>query len=153
MTGAAEGGWSPHPDAVHVRPDDGEPEPLPSSPVVGLGAICALARGAEDARSQSFSVGEFVLLEDGRRVVLHRDRGFTIGSRTGPVRDGETRDSITRNVLNVVLPDDDTGDEHPWTWLAELSRARGLDVTADDLRGLPYEVVLTDDVTRWLAGS
>jgi hypothetical protein len=34
-----------------------------------------------------------------------------------------------------------------------LARARGLEVTAEDLQGLPYEVILTDRVTRWLASS
>ena len=38
---------------------------------------------------------------------------------------------------------------HPWSWLAALAEARGLSVTADDLRALPYEVVLTDDVRQW----
>jgi hypothetical protein len=56
-------------------------------------------------------------------------------------------------VLNVVLSDDDETaavEDHPWSWLAELARARGLNVTADDLRGLPYEVLLTDKLERWL---
>ncbi|OAA22271.1 hypothetical protein UG55_105129 [Frankia sp. EI5c] len=64
---------------------------------------------------------------------------------------GETRDSVTRNVLNVVLPDgEQPGEEHPWSWLADRARARGLQATAGELRGMPYEVVLTDAVTRWL---
>jgi hypothetical protein len=54
-------------------------------------------------------------------------------------------------VLNVVLPDDDeSAEEHPWSWLAELARARGLKVTADDLRGLRYDVILAEKVTQWL---
>jgi len=37
-----------------------------------------------------------------------------------------------RDVLTTVLPDrDNTGGEHPWEWLAELARARKIDVTAD----------------------
>jgi hypothetical protein len=102
-------------------------------------------------------VSEFAALHDGRRVILHEDRGFTIGwtsvggSGPGGLPIRETRDDIVQSVLHVVLPDDDECAEgHPWAWLAELARARGLDVTADDLRGLPYEVVLTDRVTRWL---
>jgi len=67
---------------------------------------------------------------------------------------GETRDSITQDVLNTVLPDgEQPSEDHPWSWLADLGRARGLRVTADELRGLPYEVVLTDAVTRWLSTS
>ncbi|MEV5768734.1 hypothetical protein AB0L34_29785 [Micromonospora sp. NPDC052213] len=150
-----EVGWRPHPDAVNDRTDL-----LPVEPgrVVGIGAICDLRpQRLDEADTQSFSVSEFVTLEDGRRVILHKDRGFTLGwrstdPRSGAVPVGETRDSITQNVLNVVLPDDEEGaEDHPWSWLADLARARGLNVTAEDLRGLPYEVVLTDKVTQWLA--
>lgn len=106
----------------------------------------------------SFSVSEFVTVEDGRRVILHEDRGFTFGPvtsvRWGPldIRGDETLESLTRDVLNVVLPDDDEpAEDHPYSWLADLARARGLDVTADDLRTLPYEVIFSDKVRRWLA--
>lgn len=129
--------------------------------MVGIGAICDLGpQPAHDERSQSFSVSEFVSLDDGRRVILHSDRGFTIGWKTAPepaagdLRRHETADNITQDVLNTVLPDDDdSGEDHPWPWLAELARARGLTATAEDLRNLPYEVVLTENVTRWLAAS
>lgn len=149
-----EGGWHAHPDAIGDHADLPSVEP---GRVVGLGAICDLGpQRFDEARSQSFSVSEFVTLEDGRRVILHENRGFTIGWRSsgesgsGDIRGNETRDSITRDVLNVVLPDDDEREDHPWSWLAELARARGLNVTAEDLKGLPYEVILTDEVTRWL---
>ena len=88
--------------------------------------------------------------------MLHEDRGFTWGPVQGQHAGGDLRthatpESVCRDVLNVVLPDDDASEEaHPWSLLAALARARGLDVTADDLRGLPYEVVLKEDVRRWL---
>jgi hypothetical protein len=149
-------GWSAYPDAGD---DHAVLSPVEPGRVVGIGAICALRpQHFDDARSQGFLVSEFVKLEDGRRVILHRKRGFTIGlpaapeSGAGALRTYETRDSITQEVLNTVLPDDDdAGEDHPWPWLAELARARGLSVTAEDLRSLSYEVVLTDDVIRWLA--
>lgn len=153
-----EGSWCEHPDAIDDHAErlvvDGVLEPAPSFRVVGLGAICDLRTpGFDDEHTQRFSVSEFVLLENGRRLILHEDHGFTIGSGAGAVRDHETPDSFTQDVLNVVLPDDDEcEDDHPWSWLAELARASGLDVTAEDLQGLPYEVILTDSVTRW-AGS
>ncbi len=147
-------GWRPHPDAKR-------PTRLPRvkpGRVVGLGAVCDLGpRTPDKARSQSFSVREFVTLEDGRRVILHEDRGFTIGlgssrETAADLRRGETLEGLTRDVLSVVLPDDDVPAEaHPWSWLADLARARGLNVTADDLRSLPYEVTFTDEVRRWLA--
>ena len=56
-------------------------------------------------------------------------------------------------MLTVVLPDDDDDHEpHPWSWLSDLARARGLDVTADDLRALPYDVVFTDELRRMARG-
>lgn len=152
----AENGWHAHPDAI-----DDHANSLPVTPrrVVGLGAICDLRpQRFDEARSRSFSVSEFVALEDGQRVVLHEDRGFTIGwsasddSGSGDIRGHETLESMTRNVLNVVLPDDDEcAEAHPWSWLADLARARGLNVTAEDLAGLPYEVIFTDEVRQWLA--
>lgn len=157
MSGA-EGGWR----ALSNTTDDHASLPKLAKPgrVVGLGAICDLRTPrSNDGRSQSFSVSEFVTLDDGRRVILHEDRGFTIGwgssvSDASDIREGLTPDSITRNVLNVVLPDDDEcGDDHPWSWLADLARARGLDVTEEDLRNLAYEVILSDKVIRWLAAA
>jgi len=151
-----EGNWRPYPGAMHPRQ---LPHVKPGR-VVGIGAICDLTTPlVPDRRSQSLSVSEFVTLEDGRRVILHEDRGFTIGwgsssERYEDLRAYETRDSVTRTVLAVVLPDDDESaeaEDHPWSWLAELARARGLNVAAEDLRELTYEVILTDEVTQWLA--
>lgn len=157
-----EGGWHAHPDAIPDAIDD-HVDFLPVKPglVVGVGAICDLRpQRLDEAHSQSFSVSEFVTLDDGRRVILHEDRGFTIGWRSsselgsGDIRGYVTPESITRDVLNTVLPDDDEcAEDHPWSWLADLARARGLNVTAEDLRGLAYEVILTDKVTRWLASA
>lgn len=90
-------------------------------------------------------------------MTLHEERGFTAGwgsnmSDPGDIREGLTPDSITRDVLNTVLPDDDeSGEDHPWSWLADLARAWGIDVTEEDLRNLPYEVILSDKLIRWLA--
>jgi len=152
-----ESGWQPYPGA-----HDGEaafrlPSVAPGR-VVGLGAICDLRPLRADPRDQDFEVSEFVTLEDGRRVLLHDGgRGFTMGVRsTGnrkppDVRLGLTLEVLTNDVLTVVLPDDDDPAPHPWSWLSGLARARGLDVSADDLRALPYVVVFTDELRGWLA--
>ena len=152
-----EPGWQAHPDAIDDRANS--LPPVKPGRVVGLGAICDLRpQRSHEGRSQSFSVSEFVTLDDGRRVILHEDRGFTLGWRSsgvsgsGDIREHETLETLTQDVLNVVLPDDDEcAEDHPWSWLADLARARGLNVTAEDLRGLPYEVIFTDKVRRWLA--
>jgi hypothetical protein len=151
------GGWASYPGAP--PPYDGHHRALLgddggtsfAAEVVGVGAFCTL-RASADERSQGFDLSELLMLADGTRVVLHSDRGYTIGSPFGPVVEGLTATEIERDVLNVLIPDDDASeDEHEWGWLAELAAARGIEVTPEELRRLPYEVVLGDDVTAWLA--
>jgi hypothetical protein len=155
-----EGGWKPYPGAA-----DGEAAfrlpPVEPGRVVGLGAICDLGPlRADHPPSQGFKVSEFVMLEDGRRVLLHDGgRGLmtsgvlsTGGWKAPDVRWGLTPEQLASDVLTVVLPDDeDDAEPHPWSWLSDLAQARGLDVTADDLRKLPYDVVFTDELREWLA--
>jgi hypothetical protein len=82
---------------------------------------------------------------------LHEERGYAGRSSSGDIWAHETIETITRDVLTTVLPeDDDTDDEHPWEWLAELAHAQGIDVTADELRRVPYEIVLTERVVQRL---
>lgn len=152
-----EGSWQPYPQALSPERDTSPVEP---GRVVGLGATCSISRQqTPQPDTHSFSVGEFVDLEDGRRVVLHEERGFTISewrsvaheaSRRPAVHD--TTETLTQNVLMVVLPDDENSTEaHPWSWLADLATARGLDVRPDELKSLPYIVVFAEEVLQWLA--
>ena len=155
--GADVNGWSRFPDddgpdhsALAEVGDDGERlDAASATAVVGLGAICGARprRPDQDARTRSFWVGEFMVLVDGRRVVLHDERGFTIGARGAGHGLSMTPEQIIENVLSVVLPDDDeAGEAHPWSWLAELARVRGVEVTAGQLSRLPYTVVLTPEI-------
>ncbi len=152
-----ESGWRPYPGARQQT--EFRLPPVEPGRAVGLGAVCDLRPPGPDPRDQSFAVSEFVTLEDGRRVLLHHeDRGFAGSVRsTGywkppDIRWSLTLEQLTSDVLTVVLPDDDDDPEpHPWAWLADLARSRGLDVTAGELRALPYEVVFTDELRGWLA--
>jgi hypothetical protein len=120
--------------------------------VVGLGAICDLSpSGNDDPREFGLVVSEFVLLDNGDRVTLHSERGFSGRSSSGSIWAHATIDSITRGVLTTVLAADD--DDHPWEWLADLARRHGIDVTADELREVPYEVVISEPVRRRLAAG
>lgn len=121
--------------------------------VVGLGAFCELsANGTDDPRQQHFDVSEFAVLEGGARLVLHSDRGFTLGTNAADIWAHQTREALTLDVLCTVLPDDaeQTGDDHPWEWLAELLAERGIVVAPDDLRSLPYEVDFSEAVLERL---
>jgi hypothetical protein len=84
--------------------------------------------GIHDQRASTTSgVSEFAVLDSGERVMFERRTGATeAGVRPVASWAHETVETITRDVLTAVLPDDDgTDDEHPWEWLAELAQARG----------------------------
>lgn len=153
----ARGSWAKHPAGLPAGIDPVELNRSfdPNSEVVGLGAICDLGKHvvSRHGTSQSFSVSEFALLADGDRVVLHQERGFTIGSNGPSIQETETPESVTQNVLTVVLPDEgeDDDEDHPWLLLATMATERGLNVAAEDLRGLRYKVVFSDRLTAWLA--
>jgi hypothetical protein len=81
-------------------------------------------------------VHEFAVLDDGRRLTLHQDRGYsTSAART-------TAEDVKRDVLTTVLPDDAeaTGEDHPWAWLASLIQQQGVAVTPEQLTTVPYVV-------------
>jgi hypothetical protein len=79
--------------------------------------------------------------------MLHQERGFTLSRAVGASLPGTV---LVDQVLHVVLLDESGSDDHSWSELAELARNRGLEVTADQLRQLPYEVLVTDRILRWI---
>jgi hypothetical protein len=149
--------------------------------VVGLGAWCdfvtedeyrqrlvrdgwpadEIERLVEDSKpGVSFDVHEFAELADGRRLTLHQERGFggvTLASQGPPPSDqwrDLTLEELERDVRNTVLPDDDdTQDEHPWEWLAGLLHVHGVEVTAEELRLLPYDVVFSERLRARVVGK
>ncbi len=79
-------------------------------------------------------VHEFAVLDDGRRLTLHQDRGFSTSATH------MTAGHAERSALTTVLPDDAeiTGEDHPWEWLASLIRNQGVAVTPEQLKAVPY---------------
>jgi hypothetical protein len=121
------GGWSaPQRGGVIVR--------LVGVRVVGLGARAELARS--DERGMDVDVHEFAVLDNGRRLPLHQERGFSTSGTSMSAGHAES------SVLTTVLPDDAevTGEEHPWEWLASLIRNHGVAVTPGQLKAVPYVV-------------
>jgi len=102
--------------------------------VVGLGAWSELA--GKDQHGMRIDVREFAVLDNGRRLALHQERGFS----TSATR--MSADHAERSVLTTVLPDDAevTGEDHPWEWLASLVRSHGVPVTPEQLKAVPYVV-------------
>jgi hypothetical protein len=123
--------------------------------VVRLETIADLQRATSD-RDMSVSARLEAVLADGRRIVLLDGRGWTSSLR-GPGADDmdvwETTSEadIVRTTGFVVGPDEPYGDRTQadmetghWNTLAATLAAEGVDATADELRGLPHEVVLTE---------
>jgi hypothetical protein len=84
----------------------------------------------------NIDVHEFAVLDDGRRLTLHQDRGFSTSATH------ITADHAERSVLMTVLPDDAevTGDDHSWEWLASLIRGNEIAVESEHLKTVPYVV-------------
>ena len=106
------------------------------------------------ARSLSVSARLEAVLEDGRRVTLLDDRGWT-ESLGGAGQDGPdiwadmSVAEIEETARTVVGPDEPFGghtQEHMerthWDHLAGVLRAQGVPVDGERLRALPHEVVL-----------
>jgi hypothetical protein len=102
--------------------------------VVGLGARAGLAD--KDQGGMNIDVHEFAVVDDGRRLVLHQDRGFSTSATH------LTAGHAKQSVLTTVLPDDAeiTGEDHLWEWLASLIRSQGVAVTPEQLKAVPYVV-------------
>jgi hypothetical protein len=84
----------------------------------------------------NFDVHEFAVLDDGRRLTLRQDRGFSTSATH------MTAGHAERSVLTTVLPDDAEviGDDHSWEWLASLIRNHGIAVTPEQLKSVPYVI-------------
>ena len=123
--------------------------------VVLLGAECEYRppeRSLASPGSASFDVAEFALLDDGRRVVLHRERGFAVSrSARGNPWEWLTAEGITADVLTTVLPDgEDPAEEHPYEWLQGLLQRTGVEASLEELRRVPYVVELGESVCAQL---
>ncbi len=84
---------------------------------------------------------------------------FTVASSARATRASDhwhylTLENLERDVRTTVLPDDDdTQDEHPWEWLAELLHVHGVEVTPQELRLLPYDVVFSERLRARMAAN
>ena len=110
-------------------------------------------------RSGHFRVHEFAVLADGRRLTLNDDRGFSIvvhavdHSAPDDLWHWLTLAHLEADVRTTVLPDeDDTEHEHPWAYLAECLRARGIEAPTEQLTQLPYEVEFSQRLRAKLRG-
>jgi hypothetical protein len=110
-----------------------------------------------DARRISVSARHEAVLEDGNRLLLLDDRGWTQelrGAGATAIDDIwalTTERDIAETARVVVGPDEPYGgrsqddmDTDHWNALAETLRAHGAVIDAGELRRLPHDVVLSD---------
>lgn len=117
--------------------------------VTGLIASCDLADDQPPSPTEDrFEVAEMAQLASGDLVLL-RNLGWTEGCVGGYWR--SSIDEVLSCVENVVLPDEDdlNPEPHPWEWLATLAVERGISVTAEQLREVPYKIYLSDRVLKF----
>lgn len=141
---AAAGVWSAVPESwtgsgrLPLGPDASARE----GAVVAVGAACDVAVPWSQSTGQvSFALSEYLDPESGKRVVLHSEPGVTVGVRGG-LSPGFTASELRDLFLGALLPDEgeEPGEPHPWRWLAELAAARGVRVTPEELKSLPYKL-------------
>jgi hypothetical protein len=130
--------------------------------VVRLVTVADLQEGASD-RNMSVSARLEAVLRDGRRIVLLDGRGWTESLRGSGADDMDvwatsSEDQIAETAGFVVGPDEPYGGRSQsdmetghWDTLAEALVAQGVDASADELRRLPREVVLTERLRARLA--
>ena len=111
-----------------------------------------------DARRMSVRARHEAVLEDGRRVVLLDDRGWTGAISAAWTDDAslpgiwavETVEELERTARVVVGPDEPGPggtqaemEAGHWETLAGILRAQGVEVEAAELRELPHDVELS----------
>ena len=96
-----------------------------------------------------FRIEEFATLSDGRRLTLTNDRGWS--SRTSGTLSNDpwlhlTAAAVHAAVLTTLLPDDaaETGESLSYARLAASLADFGIVISVEDLRGLPFSVMLSE---------
>jgi hypothetical protein len=129
-----------------------------------------------DARQMSVSALHEAVLEDGRRVLLLDDRGWTSAALTASwgdeVPDGDSSrdqtdvwavtsvEDIEETARVVVGPDEppdgysqEERDASHWAYLADVLRQQGVVVDAMELKQLPHDVVLSKRLLARIGGG
>lgn len=131
---------------------------------VRLVTFVDLDEGDAGTGTLSFSAVLSAVLDDGRRVVLLDDRGWTqsalrvsgvaldAADRPSPWR-FVTAQSIEETARTVVGPDEPFGGyvaaemaEAHWQYLARALRDEGISIDPADLSSLPHEVELSEEL-------
>ena len=120
------------------------------SKITGLVAICDVSENQPTSpREFRYQVSELAQLANGDLVLLRDGHGWTTGCIGGEARANDL-DHALSSAAGVVLPDEDAPgcEPHPWEWLVTLAGERGLTVTTEELKEVPYRIYLSDRVVN-----
>lgn len=114
--------------------------------VVGRLARCELVK---PARPGMVDVGlvEFAVLDDGRRLAVRDDRGFSYGGG-----DRLERDDLENGVMNALLPDEPVFPgqvievDQEWQWVVDVLAGHGITETAAHYASLPVEIEFSPEI-------
>ncbi|MCW2994599.1 MAG: hypothetical protein JWQ18_2094 [Conexibacter sp.] len=135
-----------------------------SDVVASLGALVELEQHPRQPLDQlSFGIEQYAILTDGRRIVLglDRPRGWSQSllavGHSGPPLDpwtSVTAADLVDSARQHVIPDDDEDPEPlPWDAVVASFAEHDIAVTADELKPLPHDVVLSDAIHALLAAA
>jgi hypothetical protein len=105
-----------------------------------------------------FSVQEFGIQRSGVAIALRRRIEWGSRSNSSDPNDQWRHisvESMHRQVLNVVIPDDaeESGDDHPWSEFLDALRSAKIFVSEEQLRQLSYNVVFAPRLYDILTGA
>ncbi|WP_458134287.1 hypothetical protein [Microbacterium arborescens] len=120
--------------------------------VTGLVVVCELDDPlvGRSRPTMSMKITQYLRLSDDSMVRLDMDRGvssFKHGDAR-PVSWKRAAQDVIDEVLDLVRADGVGGESFPWEEYAEAARVRGIELEPAELKGLPYAVLISDEVTK-----
>ncbi|WP_146071207.1 hypothetical protein [Cryobacterium sp. Y57] len=104
--------------------------------------------------SLSFSLQEFVCLDDSSQVAFRSDRGFGISYRPKGRQLQMAESELRHHVSMALLPDEgivkDAGERLPWHEYCELLERIGISASIEILKNSPYILLFSPEVRRLL---
>lgn len=132
--------------------------PAPEGFEPGLAPV-GVAPSPDDPRSMSLSALQLAVLQDGRRLTVLDDRGW---SASGPpdIWGRTSIQEVEETARMVVGPDEPVDSYSPadmetnhWVELAATLRQHGVLISAEELSRLPHDVELTERLHTRLTGA
>jgi hypothetical protein len=132
--------------------------PRPKDAQPGLAPPRSRGR-VDDPREMSFSALHQAVLEDGRRLTLLDDRGWSVHGPPDIWQQASVVE-IHADARTVVGPDEPFGshsqahmESDHWAYLANILRAQGMQIDPEELSRLPHYVELSERLLARIPGA